>query len=167
MIFMKKKRRKKNIKSSRKCIIFIRYRTYIHMNIDIPYVYVEVRTCEMAVLKSYGWSRCCINISLGATTEIKARCSFLRLTGQAKSYFSSSLSLSLERRHQTYVISLRTSRRNSPLHFSLSFFLYFFLFFFFLITFPTKSISLSVKDEDSSLEENSSIISTVSFLATI
>ncbi|KAL2716265.1 hypothetical protein V1478_013941 [Vespula squamosa] len=44
-----------------------------------------IRTCEVAVLKSYGWSRCCINISLGTTTEIKARCSFLRLTGQAKS----------------------------------------------------------------------------------
>lgn len=63
-----------------------------HTNVDLPRPILHVTTSDCgrvyvrdSGVESYGWSRGCINISLGATTEIKPKCSsFSELTEPAK-----------------------------------------------------------------------------------
>lgn len=67
-------------------LLRVRSQPSAHTNVDLqrPIPRVTTSDCGRVYIRglgwgeggkqSYGWSRCCINISLGATTEIKAKC---------------------------------------------------------------------------------------------
>lgn len=62
-------------------LLRVRSQPSAHTNVDLPRPILRVTTSDCGRVyirglgvESYGWSRCCINISLGATTEIKPKC---------------------------------------------------------------------------------------------
>lgn len=64
-------------------LLRLRSQPSAHTNVDLPRPILSVTTSDCGRVyirglgvESYGWSRCCINISLGATTEIKAKCPY-------------------------------------------------------------------------------------------